>query len=126
VIRKRASQGSHQQRQRRLVSDDTEYIFLADLAVALACGQTKTGSRYRGECTAKYDRLLHTERELQLPSPNQIRYATDIARELGVALPADALRYRGAATDFIERFVEAFRTSREQRKRSPYPNFEDV
>jgi len=63
--------------------------------------------------------------DLQLPSPNQIRYATDIARELGVALPADALRYRGAATDFIERFVEAFRTSREQRKRPSSSNSED-
>lgn len=79
VIRKRASQGSHQQRQRRLFSDDTEYIFLADLAVALACGQTKTGSRYRGECTAKYDRLLHTERELGM----QARLAGQAAFDRG-------------------------------------------
>jgi hypothetical protein len=55
--------------------------------------------------------------DLQLPTPNQIRYATDIARELGVALPADALRYRGATTDFIGRFAEAFRDVREQRRR---------
>lgn len=55
--------------------------------------------------------------DLQLPTPNQIRYATDIARELGVALPADALRYRGAITEFINRFAEAFRSSREQRRR---------
>lgn len=55
--------------------------------------------------------------DLQLPTPNQIRYAADIARELGVDLPADALRYRGATTEFINRFTEAFRSSREQRRR---------
>jgi hypothetical protein len=50
--------------------------------------------------------------DLQLPTVSQINYATDIARELGVALPGDALRFRGAITEFIERFVEPFRASR--------------
>lgn len=51
--------------------------------------------------------------DLQLPSPNQVKYATDIAREIGVAMPAEALRYRGACSEFIARFEDAFKASRE-------------
>lgn len=50
--------------------------------------------------------------DLQLPTFNQVKYATDIARELGIPLPADALRFRGAAHDYIHRFEETFRSSR--------------
>jgi hypothetical protein len=53
--------------------------------------------------------------DLQLPTANQMKYATDIARELGVAIPADALRYRGAAHEFIDRFEEMFRANRQRR-----------
>jgi hypothetical protein len=56
--------------------------------------------------------------DLQLPTASQVKYATDIARELGIALPSEALRYRGAAHEFIDRFRQAFGASC-QRKRSP-------
>jgi enolase len=45
-------------------SGETEDTFIADLAVALGCGQIKTGSGCRGERTAKYNRLLRIEQEL--------------------------------------------------------------
>jgi len=45
-------------------SGDTEDSFIADLAVALAGGQIKTGSVCRSERLAKYNRLLWIEREL--------------------------------------------------------------
>lgn len=50
--------------------------------------------------------------DLQLPTSNQVRYASDIARELGIGLPADALRFRGAAHEYIDRFEEDFKKSR--------------
>jgi hypothetical protein len=50
--------------------------------------------------------------DLLLPTANQVKYTTDIARQLGISIPADALRYRGAAHEFIERFEEPFRASR--------------
>lgn len=50
--------------------------------------------------------------DLQLPSEAQVRYATDIARSLGIALPAEALRFRGAMYEFLERFAEAHRRRR--------------
>jgi len=59
--------------------------------------------------------------DLQLPTDSQVKYAMDIARELGVSLPADALRFRGAAHEFIDRFKDSFRISRERRRRVMNP-----
>lgn len=44
-------------------SGESEDAFIADFAVALNCGQIKTGSTARGERTAKYNRLLEIETE---------------------------------------------------------------
>jgi len=45
-------------------SGETEDTTIADVAVALNCGQIKTGAPCRGERTAKYNRLLRIEEEL--------------------------------------------------------------
>ncbi len=45
-------------------SGETEDTFIADLSVALNCGQIKTGSLSRSERIAKYNRLLEIEAEL--------------------------------------------------------------
>lgn len=45
-------------------SGDTEDSWLADLAVGWRTGQIKVGSTMRSERTAKWNRLLHIEREL--------------------------------------------------------------
>ncbi|TFG45324.1 MAG: phosphopyruvate hydratase, partial [Dehalococcoidia bacterium] len=45
-------------------SGETEDTTIADLAVALASGQIKTGAPSRGERTCKYNRLLAIEAEL--------------------------------------------------------------
>ena len=45
-------------------SGDTEDAFVADLAVAIGCGQIKSGAPCRGERTAKYNRLLRIEERL--------------------------------------------------------------
>lgn len=42
-------------------SGETEDNFIADLAVALGCGQIKSGAPCRGERTAKYNQLLRIE-----------------------------------------------------------------
>ena len=46
-------------------SGETEDTFIADLAVATGAGQIKTGSLCRSERTAKYNRLMEIEAELQ-------------------------------------------------------------
>lgn len=56
--------------------------------------------------------------DLHVPTDNQVRYATDIARELALPLPSEALRFRGAAHDFIANLDAAFRESRERRRRA--------
>jgi enolase len=45
-------------------SGETEDSTIADLAVALSCGQIKTGSVARSDRTAKYNQLLRIEEEL--------------------------------------------------------------
>jgi enolase len=45
-------------------SGESEDVSIADLTVALECGQIKTGAPARGERTAKYNRLLRIEEEL--------------------------------------------------------------
>jgi len=52
-------------------SGETEDTTIADLSVALACGQIKTGAPCRAERTAKYNRLLMIENELG----NKARFA---------------------------------------------------
>lgn len=45
-------------------SGETEDTFIADLAVALNCGQIKTGSASRSDRIAKYNQLIRIEQEL--------------------------------------------------------------
>jgi enolase len=45
-------------------SGETDDATIADLAVALNCGQIKTGAPARGERTAKYNQLLRIEQDL--------------------------------------------------------------
>lgn len=45
-------------------SGETECAMIADIAVALNCGQIKTGAPCRGERTAKYNELLRIEEQL--------------------------------------------------------------
>lgn len=45
-------------------SGESEDPFIADLAVALGCGQIKIGAPARGERTCKYNQLLRIEEEL--------------------------------------------------------------
>ena len=46
-------------------SGETEDTFIADLAVAMACGQIKTGAPCRTDRVSKYNRLLRIEEELR-------------------------------------------------------------
>ena len=59
-------------------SGETEDSTIADLAVALSCGQIKTGSLARSDRTAKYNQLLRIEEELG----DQARYAGRTALKL--------------------------------------------
>ena len=45
-------------------SGETEDTIIADIALALNCGQIKTGAPARTDRTAKYNRLLRIEKEL--------------------------------------------------------------
>lgn len=42
--------------------------------------------------------------DLRLPTSAQLNYAVGVARRYGVALPSDALRFRGAMRSFLQEF----------------------
>ena len=46
-------------------SGETEDTFISDLSVAMGGGQIKTGSICRSERTAKYNRLLRIEEQIE-------------------------------------------------------------
>ena len=87
-------------------SGETEDPIIADLAVALDCGQIKTGAPVRGERTAKYNRLIRISEELGETAvyPGDVfgEVPVPVARRVGqhepqAALPAPAIRnLRGA------------------------------
>jgi enolase len=56
-------------------SGETEDTTIADLAVAVNCGQIKTGAPARSERVAKYNQLLRIEEELE----DSARYAGRMA-----------------------------------------------
>jgi enolase len=56
-------------------SGETEDTTIADLAVAVGCGQIKTGAPARGERVAKYNQLLRIEEALG----DAARYSGDLA-----------------------------------------------
>ena len=51
--------------------NDKVIVFDADLAVATGCGQIKSGAPCRSERTAKYNRLLEIEAEMESMGPHQ-------------------------------------------------------
>jgi len=53
--------------------------------------------------------------DLQPPSDAKVQFATAISRQLGVALPAEALRFRGAMDEFLDRFADAYKKHRQSR-----------
>jgi enolase len=67
-------------------SGETEDSTIADLAVALSCGQIKTGSLARSDRTAKYNQLLRIEEELG----DTARYAGRAAVKAYQSSPASA------------------------------------
>lgn len=52
------------------------------------------------------------EPDLRPPTEAQVQFALDIARELAINLPGEALQYRGTMHDFIKRFAEQFYSRR--------------
>jgi len=54
--------------------------------------------------------------DLKPPTEAQVQYATAITRELGLSLGSEALRYRGAMSEFINRYADTFKERRHRRK----------
>lgn len=53
--------------------------------------------------------------DLRPPTEAQVKFALDIARELGINLPGEALQYRGTMHSFLQRFADQFYARRNRR-----------
>jgi len=56
--------------------------------------------------------------DLKPPTEAQVQYATAITRELGLTLNSETLRYRGAMSEFIDRYANAFKERRLRTRQS--------
>lgn len=50
--------------------------------------------------------------DLKPPTDAQLNYAMVIARDMGISLPSEAIRFRGAMSDFLSRFADSYRQKR--------------
>lgn len=88
------------------------------MARCLICGGVDSFAQWLG---LAFGSLLPTvvDYDLRPPSEAQVKFATAIARALGIALPPEILRYRGEMHAFISLHKDAFDTR--QKRRSPPP-----
>lgn len=75
----------------------------------------------RDAFTRRVERQLETllpeaiDWDIKEPTPPQVSYALAISKELDVAIPPDALRYRGVMHDFLETHVPQAKAKRNQK-----------
>lgn len=107
----------------RLVHDEHDWSITLDLDCALLEGFVMQAQRDPyGAFALRFQthlrQLIGASLDLSQgpPTDAQLRYAIDIARTLGLALPGEALRYRGAMQVFIARFEKHFRDARARRR----------
>lgn len=93
------------------LDDDVREAWILQFDRASACDGVDVLCDRLAECFA-HSLAECLDPDLKPPTEPQVRYATDISRRLGVALPAEALRFRGAMAEFIERFAELHRNRR--------------
>ena len=100
----------------RLVDDDLDVSF--DIPLSLEAReafnvQLQRASDVLAKSTFEArlsQQLCHLiDDDLRPPTSRQVAYALSIAKTLDVALPGEALRYKGSMCAFLERFVPAFK-----------------
>ena len=95
------------------LDDHTQETLLLQLQHAERSGLV---AAFSDQLRERFARALQdaVDRELRLPTDRQMAFASTIARELGLSLPAEALRYRGAMHAFLQRHVDPFNERRRQ------------
>lgn len=92
-----------------LVLGDNEGELLAlQLELCLQRGSPETFARWLAQALSSVlpDAVAY---DIKPPSEAQVKYAMVIARTLGLPLPPEVLRFRGAMHNFLTTYVEPFR-----------------
>jgi len=100
----------------RLVDDDRDVSLdlPLDEATREAVGIQLQRCVVDGDWRSFKDRLVErivalVDDDLHPPSMKQLIYAIDIAKSLQITVPNEALRFRGAMFDFLQRFAPLYR-----------------
>jgi len=102
----------------RLVDDERELsvpleldgAYIEAIAAQLQRAETSGSSAFAKRFSTILQDIIGQalDSDIKPPTETQLKFALDIARELGVAIPGEALRYRGSMTTFIARFEPTF------------------
>lgn len=57
------------------------------------------------------------DNDLKPPTPAQVSFALAIVRDLNVKLPGEALLFKGAMSDFLNRYADLFKERQEHNRR---------
>lgn len=96
---------------RRAVYPSMRHQYVVEYERATQAGSVSAFRERLAACfAASLTECLDTD--LKPPTEAQVRYVMNIARDLGVVLPSEALRFRGAMTEFIKRFADTFKQKR--------------
>lgn len=95
------------------VDDCTQEAWMLQFERAAQADAIDSFRERLGQCFAQ-SLVECLDPDLKPPTEAQLKYATVIARELGLALPSEVLRFRGPMTQFIQRYADV----RQQRRRN--------
>lgn len=71
------------------------------------CASNSTRNTFGSRLVEKLVEIV--DADLKPPTERQVAFAIHLAKELGISIPAEALRFRGSMTEFLTRFGEAYR-----------------
>lgn len=94
---------------------EIERLIVDALKIQLACAEAQgTQHAFIAKLSLCFVSALGESMDIDLrePSKAQINFAIAIAKDLSIALPGEALRYRGAMKAFLDRFSDPYRNSR--------------
>ena len=109
----------------RLVDDDLDVSLdlPLDQVTREALGiqlQRCADTRHRNFELLLAERIIElVDADLRPPSAKQLAYAIAIAKSLDISVPSEALRFRGAMFEFLERFAPLYKGRRGTARASP-------
>ncbi|GLQ91996.1 hypothetical protein [Dyella acidisoli] len=86
------------------LNDEARYILSVQLQRA---SEAKLKPQFEERLCERLQELV--DADLRPPTSKQVAYALDIARNLDVSLPSEALRHKGSMFEFLDRYAPLYK-----------------